>query len=85
MSHLIAFCALPGGHVEGLVADVEETVDGERCFRCGPDLVLRLPARSPAAVRLLEPRPAPTPRFDLLRSALRAQSVAAAASDHRRR
>ena len=81
MSQLIAFCALPDGHVEGVVADVEMTVDGQRCFRSGPDLVLQLPAQSQAVVRAVHPRVAPAPRWDLLRLALRAQSVGGATSD----
>ena len=79
MSQLLV--VLPGdrGGLDAVLADSEEVVDGQRCFRAAGDLVLRLPVPSAATVLEVHSHDVPVDGWDRLRDALRADITTAAA------
>jgi hypothetical protein len=74
MSRLLVVVAREDGAVDAVLADSLDVVAGERCFRSGSEVVLRLPLDRPAVVRVVAPRPVPALEWAGLRAALRSNS-----------
>ena len=74
MSRLLVVLAGDQGHLDAVLADSVEVVDGQRCFRSDGDLVLQLPVQTRATVRELGRHDLPADGWDRLRDALRAET-----------